>query len=453
MGRRNFNGAVSICNDKDIIRLRWRADGKRYSLNLPWLYERSNLVLAKKVAHLIEEEVSNDIFDISLIRYKDLVADIFNTKQLSDSNERRKLLLFKPKDSSSLNDDTTNAQTSAELESNPSVDFVQLFKTWTELYRNMSCEEDIDYLLLHSMLLKWKIKNPEDSVIKLQKEIISVSTFNRRLTMLKKFFSWLVKKKHIQENPFEDVLRKRSRKKEIPTRKLFTLAETQQILSAIKEDRFVHPSSRYKHSHYYPFIYFLFSTGVRNAEAVGLRAENVDIGKNKIKIERALARTLKGTHAKARIDKETKNGKIRELPLSEDLKEVLLPVLQNKKPTDLVFTSITGKCIDDRMFLRRVFKPVLNALNIEYRTLYACRHGFASRLIAAGVNPVTTAFLLGNNRRQRCVTTRILLICRIHCHKLFRYFLRDELTYLTDVFRFFFCFPIFLFTLHSTIII
>jgi integrase len=110
-----------------------------------------------------------------------------------------------------------------------------------------------------------------------------------------------------------------------------------------------------------------------------------------------LARTLKGTHPKVRIDKETKNGKVRYLPLSPELKEVLLPLLINKQPTDLVFTSVNGLCIDDRMFLRRVFKPVLKALDIEYRTLYACRHGFSSRLLAAGVNPVTTAFLLGNN--------------------------------------------------------
>jgi integrase len=187
------------------------------------------------------------------------------------------------------------------------------------------------------------------------------------------------------------------KKKEVATHRPFTLEETHKILHAFKTNQFVHKCSRYNHSHYYPFVYFLFSTGVRNAEAVGLRVRHVDIINNKLQIERALARTLKGTHPKARIDKETKNGKVRYLPLSPELKEVLLPLLINKELADLVFTSVNGLCIDDRMFTRRVFKPVLKALNIEFRTLYACRHGFSSRLLAGGVNPVIAGFLLGNN--------------------------------------------------------
>src|SRR6478672_8494642 len=100
-------------------------------------------------------------------------------------------------------------------------------------------------------------------------------------------------------------------------------------------------------------------------KAIGLRVEHVDVVNNKIQIERALARTLKGTHSKTRIDKETKNGKVRYLPLSPELKEVLLPLLINKQPKDLVFNSVTGLCIDDKMFTKRVFKPVLKALALS----------------------------------------------------------------------------------------
>ncbi len=288
------------------------------------------------------------------------------------------------------------ANQSAEKERG-GINVVELFEFWTTTYRNMSCEKNVDYSLMKKMLVRWRISSVDDVVIKLQNEKLSESTFNRRLTMLKQFFNWLVKKKHIVENPLEDVSRKRRKKKEIATRRPFSIEETIKILHAFKTDQCVHPCSRYTHSHYYPFVYFLFSTGVRNAEAVGVRVQHVDLINKKIKIERALARTLKGTHAKARIDKETKNGKVRYLPLSPELREVILPLLNNKQPTDLVFTSVNGLCIDDRMFHRRVFKPVLKELHIEYRTLYACRHGFASRLICAGVNPVTTAFLLGNN--------------------------------------------------------
>jgi integrase len=136
---------------------------------------------------------------------------------------------------------------------------------------------------------------------------------------------------------------------------------------------------------------------VRNAEAVGLRVGSLDFTKNIIVIKESLARTVNGTHAEARVRKATKNGKIRMLPLTEDLREVLLPMVAGKGSDDLVFQSFTGQCIDDRMFQRRVFSLVLKGLNIPHRVLYACRHTFGSRCIDAGITPVMTAFLMGNN--------------------------------------------------------
>lgn len=98
-----------------------------------------------------------------------------------------------------------------------------------------------------------------------------------------------------------------------------------------------------------------------------------------------------------RIRKETKNGKIRFIPFTNDLAEIILPLLEGKNPDDLVFTSYRGLAIDDRMLQRRVFSEVLKALQIEPRNLYACRHTFSSRCIQAGMTPVDTAFLMGNN--------------------------------------------------------
>lgn len=62
-----------------------------------------------------------------------------------------------------------------------------------------------------------------------------------------------------------------------------------------------------------------------------------------------------------------------------------------------MFQSFSGGAIDDRMFQRRVFKPVLKELGIANRDLYACRHTFGSRCIDQGITPVMTAFLMGNN--------------------------------------------------------
>ena len=155
--------------------------------------------------------------------------------------------------------------------------------------------------------------------------------------------------------------------------------------------------SRSKPSHYYPFIYFIFKTGVRNAEAIGLRVSNIDKVNKHIHIKEVLARTLKGTSAALRVRKETKNGKERILPLTPDLLDVLIPVIDGRKNDDLVFQSPTGLAIDDNNFQPRIFKKILKELKIEERVLYACRHTFGSRCIDSGITPVMTAFLMGNN--------------------------------------------------------
>lgn len=357
MGTKNVKGTVSIENIDKRIRLRWRFQKKRFSLNL-FHFNKANLLQAKKIAVQIENDLAAEIFDISLRRYKP-------------------------------------AAIQGALPINKTL--VDHFQDWVRNYRNMDCEKDIDYYSTRSMMLRWGNFDTSTVVIHFNKESFAARTYNRRLTLLKAFFKWTTKAKITIENPLEDVLPRKTRKTEKPNRKPFTEEEIREILEAIKNDKFCSRYTQFKHSHYYPFVFFLFKTGARNAEAVGLRVQHVNVATNAIHIKEVLARSLKGTNAAARVRKETKNGKQRVFPLSEDLRDVLLPLLRNKKGEDLVFTSHTGVAIDDSMFQKRIFRKILQKLNIEHRVLYACRHTFNSRCIEAGINPVTTAFLMGNN--------------------------------------------------------
>jgi integrase len=69
MGQKNFKGTVSISDADDRIRLRWRYQSKRYSINLS-SYNKTNLLKAKKTALNIEQDMANDRFDYTLNRYK-----------------------------------------------------------------------------------------------------------------------------------------------------------------------------------------------------------------------------------------------------------------------------------------------------------------------------------------------------------------------------------------------
>lgn len=93
----------------------------------------------------------------------------------------------------------------------------------------------------------------------------AATTYNRRLTMLQKFFSWLVDNGRLDKSPLKDVCGKRNKKKvKNPKRLPLTDQEVGLFLEAIKNNTFCPSYAFYKHSHYYPFLLFVFCTGVRN---------------------------------------------------------------------------------------------------------------------------------------------------------------------------------------------
>ena len=359
LGHKSPKGAVSISNYKERIRLRWRYQGKRYSLSLS-AYTKVNLNAVKKVVLQIELDMANGQFDDSLIKY--------SGKVVKTVEERKKPHTI-----------------------------VTCFEKWVKDYKQLDCDKNSDYYHLRGTLRKWGEIDPSEMLARLNTEKYSPKTYNERLSMLNGFSNWMVKHEGWSFNPFDGVSRRKVKKAVKQDRIPFNEEEIRLILDSIKNDRFCPPSSRYKHSFYYPFIYFIFKTGVRNAEAVGLRVSSLDFKHKTIIIKESLARTVKGTHAAARVRKETKNGKVRVMPMTEDLEELLLPQTIAKGPDDLVFNSFSGEAIDDRMFQRRVFSVILKKLNISHRVLYACRHTFGSRCIESGINPVMTAFLMGNN--------------------------------------------------------
>ena len=358
MGQKTPRGSVSISNESGRIRLRWRYLSKRYSVNFS-AYSKANLIEAKKVALIIELDVLTHKFDKTLGKY------------------------FKKYD------DYANA---SKKQSNP----VALFESWVKEYLNLDCEKNIDYHQVRNMMRKWSGLNEHNILTYLNSEKVSPKTYNERLALLKRYNKWMYKQGYWSSCLLEDV-NKRKEKKSIRLNRIpFTQIEIKQILEAIKSNRF-QTNKRYTHSHYFPFLYFLVSTGVRNAEAIGLRVGSIDFENGLIHIKESLARTIKGSNSSKRIRKGTKTGIERSIPLMDDLKLILLPLIKNKNFDDLVFLSHNGLSIDDKKFQKYVFKPVQIKLGIEPRVLYACRHYFGSNCIENGITPVQTAFLMGNS--------------------------------------------------------
>ena len=356
MGIKNQKGTVSVENYKGRIRLRWRYQAKRYSISLT-AYSKQNLFQARILALEIEQDILTNMFDFTLIKYGG-----------KDANSNKK-----------------------------SKSIVAYFEDWVSFYKQMDCEKHTNYNSTRNMLRKWNQVSQNNIVKKFNAEIFCSSTYNRRLTILKSFVNWLIEQRVWTFNPLLSVDNKKNKSIKNPNRTPFTEDEIRRILDAFKQNTACSSHSNFKHSDYYPFIYFIFKTGCRPSEAVGLRVSSIDFKNEVITIKEVLARTIKHTSSLHRVRKETKNGKIRSLPLTQDLIDVLKPLIDNKLADDLVFLSPKGKAIDDKNFQARVFSQVLIKLAIPHRVLYACRHTFGSRCIDGGLSPVMTAFLMGNS--------------------------------------------------------
>lgn len=379
-------GEISIQNSRGRIRLRWRYNGDRYSLNLPYACLPQNMHHATVKVAEIKLDILKGCFDPTLKRYaKEHREKPPNDRVIETLNVR-----IKPKTTLLLND------------------LIERFNFWCNNIRNVDIETSIDYLYVRKLLEKWKDVPIEKTAEKLNEEKWAVTTYNRRLNYLRNFFTWLLNSGIIEINPLRDVCRKRDKgKRKNPRRKPLTDAEILKFLEAIKNDTYCPKSSRFKHSYYHPFLLFMFLTGVRNGEAIGLRVKHIDFSLKQIEISEAFARTLKGTNHASRIRKGTKMENVRYLPVTLELEELLAPLIANKSQEDFVFLSQTGLSIDDRMLERRVFKPVMKSLGYGDKDLYSARHSFGTRAAQQKLPITDIAYLMGHSTVETTIRNYI----------------------------------------------
>ena len=135
---------------------------------------------------------------------------------------------------------------------------------------------------------------------------------------------------------------------------------------------------------YAMFIDFLFLTGCRPSEAIGLRVCDVAVNRSHITFNGAIVRV----QGKAVRTTGSKNNKSRKFPINRDLKKLLDEAIWDTfKPDDLVFTSIQGKTILYTYFCRYIWKPVVNPILGRNSTPYSCRDSFITHQLMGSMPP------------------------------------------------------------------
>ena len=352
---KNFKGQVGISLNGQSLRLQWTYQGKRYALS-PGLHDTpENKMIAEKIAKEIEIDIVIGFFDPTLNKYRPAsasprVSEAANKKEISAIALFDKYLEFR------RNDLALGTQKKYEI----------LRRQIAMLLGDKSANIDIDDAI--------KIKNWMGKTLK-------STTAKDKICILQAAWDWGIKRKLIQDNPWEEI-KFRQEIKERPNP--FTESEVNRIILEFKENE----------PHYADFVAFRFFTGMRSGELAALKWGDVFIEQKYIRIYTSF-------NSSTQEMKPVKRNKVRTVHLSQSALDILIvrKNSQNPQPDELVFTAKKGGYISARNFSKREWKSALSRLSIDYRRPYKTRHTAISHALKKGMSPVDIATIVGNTPR------------------------------------------------------
>jgi len=190
----------------------------------------------------------------------------------------------------------------------------------------------------------------------------SKSSVNRYLQLMGKMLNLAKEEHYLEENP---------------VRKIKAFSEKgnlkERILSEQEEEKLMQNCS----SNLKPIIVVALNTGMRRAEILNLQWNQIDFKARSIRIEK------------------TKNGRIRHIPINDDLFKQILKLRNENGQSPYVFLNPETK----RPFLdmKTPFKRACRISGIEGLRFHDLRHTFATRLVEKGIHIRNIRDLLGHS--------------------------------------------------------
>jgi integrase len=195
-------------------------------------------------------------------------------------------------------------------------------------------------------------------------------------------------KKHdlLESNPYEGMANEmpKFRYQVEPKPNAFTEEERDRIIEAFKNHRGTWNGRGYAgmgYNHYTSFVEFLFLTGCRPSEAIGLRWKHISADFKFIYFEGSI--TISGNGKPIQVE-GSKNNKKRRFPCSERLRSLLQSIRPDTCEVDmLVFPSPKGKIILYNNFSNNAWNRIVDPIKPD-TTPYSCRDTFITTQILKG---------------------------------------------------------------------
>ena len=334
---------LSVSSDRGRLKIRLPKhlyQGRFKDFYLGLTESPSNIVLAEKIAQVIEQDISLNRFDYSLEKYRESL-------RLSISELFGMWLNYKKP----YWDEATY-----KIKQYLRGDLERFFPD----HQSVGFRDAVDF---SQYLLRDKPK---------------ADTFNRKIDSLRRAWEWLINMGFASENPWLKIEKLRDKNRRSRKPKPFSQDEISLLIKAFERD----------FPELLPFIQFMLQTGCRIGEAIGLRWGDLSWDCSKVSIRSQL---VDG------IAKSPKCGSDREFFLPGSL-VFLLKKLDRGRPDDFIFLY-KGRAIDRRNFRKRIWRPLLEREGIPYRKPSAFRHNFCSWLLNDGTSVLDAAKITGHDPR------------------------------------------------------
>ena len=244
-----------------------------------------------------------------------------------------------------------------------------------------------------------KLSDAREWLIKLQDDGRRYSSIHSIRGVVRPAFQMAVDDDLIHKNPFEFQLATVIVNDSV-TREAITKKQESEFLRFIKEDKHF--------CKYYDGICILFKTGLRISEFVGLTIEDIEFGKNRIKVDHQLQR--KRDMEYEIITPKTEKGE-RYVPMNADVAECFKRIIENRKKPKVepMIDGYAGFLFLDKndmpmvaLHWEKYFQHIREKYNSIYKvqmpyiTPHVCRHTFCSNMAKSGMNPKTLQYIMGH---------------------------------------------------------
>lgn len=317
------------------LRLRWTYGGRRYSLSDGYGQDSAGLARASLMCGRIESDCALGDFDPTLERYKQKKA-----KYIPPANPGMYWIwdLYL----SSLSDRISHATMRKQM--------VPISR-WLDIRKNIRVADTVE-------------------LIRELKKSVSEGQVYRYLMQFNAACEWGVKNEYLTGNPLQDQIKEHKPQKTSTKPDPFTYTEMVRIIHA------------FYGTSYEPLVKFLFYTGCRPGEALGLHWQ--DVTDSSIRFCQAMSLDT------GLMKKGLKTQLHRDFPVNDQLRQVFADMNNEGSQYRLFYTNWYK-------FTNAVWPCVLKTLGIRRRKAYATRATFITLCLSRGVPIADVAQWVGNS--------------------------------------------------------